>query len=341
MSGQFSFAAALVLACGLTVALPLGAQSPLSDAQRDYYAGRYNRAVDALNGAIGKSPEEAPLHFLLGQSYYELREYPRAIASLERAVELSPNSSEYHDWLGRAYGRKAEGSIFFSAITWAKKTHREFETAVKLNPNNFEAQRDLIRYEINAPGIAGGGDDKALKHIGDLEKLDSLEGQLARGEYMATKKRFPEADAVFQKILESNTDRVGVYYEVSDYYRDRQNVEKMDEAISDAERVAPDDRRLKFYRGELLVMKGKNPAEAEALLKSYLSTVPDNSDLPPHSAAFEWLGKLYESQGRVSEATEEYRRSLSLDPHNKVVEGELKRLEQKITDSLPAARPAE
>jgi tetratricopeptide (TPR) repeat protein len=103
----------------------------------------------------------------------------------------------------------------------------------------------------------------------------------------------------------------------------------MGEAIGDAERVDPEDRRLKFYRGVLLVMKGKQAPEAEILLKSYLATVPENSDLPPHSAAQEWLGKLYESQGRFSEAAEEYRRSLLLDPHNKAVAEDLKRVEKK------------
>jgi tetratricopeptide (TPR) repeat protein len=76
-------------------------------------------------------------------------------------------------------------------------------------------------------------------------------------------------------------------------------------------------------------MSGKTPSEAETLLKSYLATVPDNSDLPPHAAAREWLGRLYESLGRFSEAAEEYRFSLSLDPHNKAVEEELKRVQRK------------
>ena len=76
-------------------------------------------------------------------------------------------------------------------------------------------------------------------------------------------------------------------------------------------------------------MKGKNPTEAKSLLRSYLATVPNNSDLPPHSSALEWLGKLYESQGRFSEAAEEYRASLALDPHNKAVEEALKRVEKK------------
>jgi tetratricopeptide (TPR) repeat protein len=318
-----------LLVCGWSTTVALAGQAPLADAQRDYNAGRYNRAVDALNAAVAKSPDDAALQFLLGQSYYQLREYPRALASLELAVQLNPKNSPYHDWLGRSYGRKAEESIFLSAMSWARKTHHEFEVAVQLDPQNFEAQRDLIRFEINAPGVVGGGDDKAMKHIADLEKIDPVQGQLARGELFATKKRFPEADAVFGKLLESDSDRAGVYFEVSDYYRDRPDPDKMGAAIEKAERIDPEDRRLKFYKGALLVMQKKSPNEAEMLLKSYITTVPENSDLPPHAAAREWLGKLYESLGRFSEATEQYRLSLSLDPHNKGVEEALKRVEKR------------
>ncbi len=324
-------AASVILAGGFSAASAFASQSStaLAEAQRDYNGGRYNRAVDALNSAIANSPTDASLHSLLGESYYELREFPRAAASLERAVQLEPKNSDYHDWLGRAYGRRAEESIFLSAMTWARKTHREFEIAVELDSRNFEAQRDLIRYEMNAPSTVGGGDDKALKHIDALEKIDSIQGQLARGEFFATKKRMPEADAVFGKILETGSDRAGVYFEVCDYYRERPEAEKMSEAIGKAEQIDPDDRRLKFYRGVLLVMQKNNSSEAEMLLKSYIATVPENSDLPAHAAAYEWLGKLHESLGRFSEATEDYRQSLSLDPHNTAVEEELKRVQKK------------
>jgi tetratricopeptide (TPR) repeat protein len=330
MTRRALFAAtAVILACRLSGAPAPAGQSSLADAQHDYNAGRYNRAVDALNSAIAKSPGDASLHFLLGQSYYQLGDFPRAVASLERAVQLSPKDSEYRDWLAKSYGRRAEESVFLSAMSWARKTHREFEIAVELNPENFEARRDLIRYEMNAPSVVGGGDDKAVKHIDALEKIDPIQGQLARGEFFATKKRLPEADAVFAKILESNSDKAGVYFEVCDYYLERANAEKMGEAIDKAEHIDSDDRRLKFYKGVLLVLEGKSPSEAETLLKSYVGTVPDNSDLPPHALAQEWLGKLYESQGRFSESAEKYRLSLSLNPHNKGVEEELKRVQKK------------
>jgi tetratricopeptide (TPR) repeat protein len=330
MSRRIIFAVlAFCLARG-TYAMPAGQdKTPLADAQKDYFAGRYNRVVDALSREVPSSQDDASLYFLLGQSFYQLGEFPRAITSLERAVQLAPRESAYHDWLGKSYGRKAEQSVFLSAMSWAKKTHKEFEIAVQLNPDNFEAQRDLIRYEMNAPGFVDGGDGKALKHIEDLEKIDGLQGQLARGEFLTTKKEMDKADAVFEKILESSTDRIGVYFEAADYYRDRPNPEKMGEAIAAAERIDANDRRLKYYRGVVLALNGKNANESEMLLKSYLATVPDNSDLPPHASAREWLGKLYEGQKRFSEAAQQYRLSLSLDSHNKPVEEALKRVEKK------------
>ena len=329
MKFRLRFAILLWAVCALHAAPVRGTQGSLPEAQREYNAGHYHRAVDVLTEAVVKSPDDAPLHFLLGQCYYELREFTRAVTSFERSVQLVPNQSDYHDWLGKAYGRRAEETIFLTAMGWARKTHKEFEVAVRLDPSNFQAQRDLIRFEMYAPSIVGGGDDRALKHIEDLEKIDALHGQLARGEFLATKKRFAEADAVFAKILGSNTDRIGVYFEVADYYRDRQNAEKMSEAIAAAERIDGEDRRLKFYHGVLLVMKKKNPADAESLLRSYLATVPDNSDLPPHASALEWLGRLHEAQGKFSEAAEEYRASLALDPHNKTVDEAWKRVKTK------------
>jgi tetratricopeptide (TPR) repeat protein len=330
MIRRFLIAATLIFfSCVWNLPASLAGQSSNLDAQHDYNAGRYNRAVDALNASILKSPDDASLHFLLGECYYQLRDFNRAMASLERAAQLSPKNSEIHDWLGKSYGRKAEGSVFLNAMTWARKAHHEFEIAVELDPMNFEAQRELIRYEMNAPSVVSGGDDKAMRHIDALEKVDPIQGELARGEFFETKKRFAEADAVFSKIMQSNSARAGVYFEVSDYYRDRQDLPRMEEAIDKAVSLDSDDRRLKFYKGVLLVMQGQNPAEAEMDLKSYLSTVPDNSDVPPHALAREWLGKLYESLKRYSESAEEYKKALSLDPHNKMVEEAYKRVQRK------------
>ena len=56
---------ALSLAHGSHGVPASGAQDPLAEAQRDYNAGGYTRAVDTLTKAIAQSPDDARLHFLL------------------------------------------------------------------------------------------------------------------------------------------------------------------------------------------------------------------------------------------------------------------------------------
>ena len=159
-----------------------------ADIERLYNGGLYRQAAEALNALIQRDPQESSNHYWLGRCFYELRDYNRAISSLERAIALGPDRSDYHDWLGKSYGRKAEEAnrfTPFSSISLAHKTRREFETAVRLDANNLEAQRDLIRYLMNAPGIVGGSEGAAEQRVHALTAVDSIEGQLAQAELLA------------------------------------------------------------------------------------------------------------------------------------------------------------
>jgi len=330
MKGRFGIIALLVLATAESAgAKRVAAQSPLAEAQQEYSAGQYHRAVDLLSPAAQRSPEDASLPFWLGRCFYELGDFSRAVTSFERSVQLAQNDSNYHDWLGKAYGRKAEQSMWLHAIGWARKTHREFETAVKLDPHNLEAQRDLIRFETNAPDIIGGGDDRAMKSIEELEKIDPVVGALALGEYYNSKKKFDLADQTYSKVFEEPHARIGVFFEVADYYRDRKFAPKMAGAVEKAGQMDPNDRRLTYYRGVSLVLSRKDLPEAETLLLKYLETVAPNSEVPSHASAHEWLGVLFESESRFSQAAEQYRAALELDQHDKAARDALKRVEKK------------
>jgi tetratricopeptide (TPR) repeat protein len=277
-------------------------------------AGKYQELAKALQAAVEAQPQSAALHYWLGRSYYELRDYNRAEDSLERATELAPDRSEYHDWLGKASGRKAQQANPFSAMSLARKTLRAFRTAVRLAPANIEAQRDLIRYLLNAPGFLGGGEEEALKQIQALSVVDAVDGMLARAEYYVTRKKYDQAIAEYQKILKTDVRRIGVQMEIAEFYRDRGDAEHMQAAVDAAARIGPDDPRLEYYRGVALVLAKKDPAAAENHLRTYLQTVPDSSQVPSHSSAHVWLGKLYEAEGKRDQAAGEYQAALSLNP---------------------------
>ena len=329
----FVFAAFSV---ALLITAPLCVNSAVrelpADIERLYNGGLYRQAAEALTAAIQREPQESSLHYWLGRCFYELRDYNRAVSSLERAIALEPDRSDYHDWLGKSYGRKAEESnrfTPFSSISLAHKTRREFETAVRLDANNMEAQRDLIRYLMNAPGIVGGSEGAAEQRVHALTAIDSIEGELAQAELLASRKKFDEANQQYRKVLDLKPDRIGVYFEIAEYYRDRGDAEQMSEAVEAGALLAPSDHRLDYYRGIALILVNRNQGEAEKDLRRYLDTVPDNDNVPSHSTTHEWLGKLYDKEGQLDRAAQEYRAALILDPRNKQASEALKALQRR------------
>ena len=333
-----SFLVVLTVLLGATLSAPptwaltarLEALPP--DIQTLYDAGQYRQAAEALQAAAERNPTDASLQYWLGRSFFELRDFSNAIASLERATALDPGRSEYHDWLGRACGRKADQnsrSNMASALSLARRTHHEFETAVQLDATDVQAQRDLISFMANAPPNLGGGEEHAMVQIRALSAVDQVEGELALADLYVVRKKFDLASKEYQKVLESASNRIDNYFEGADYYRDRGDSEKMSQAVEAAAKITPSDRRLSYYRGVALVLEKLDPDVAEKDLRTYIDTVPDNSELPAHSSAYEWLGELYENEGRRDLAAEQYKAGLTLEPQNKALREALKRLQKR------------
>lgn len=302
------------------------------DIEKLYDVGRYREAADALQVAVEQKPANASLYFWLGRSFFEMRDFSQSISSLEHAVKLGPERSEYHDWLGRAYGRRAEEnsrSNMVGALSMARRTHREFETAVRLDPTNVSAQRDLIAFMVNAPGDLGGGEQRALEQIHSLSDVDAVEGRLAKANLYVVQKKFDLADQEYERILESAPDRINADLEAADYYRDRGDSEHMNRAVEAAAKASPSDSRLSYYRGVALVLSNQEPKVAEEGLRTYIANVPENSELPSHASAYQWLGRLYENQKEPELAAEQYKAALALEPHNKEMREALKQVQKK------------
>src|SRR5690348_6621782 len=151
------------------------------EAKTLFASGDYAKAIAVLNQAAAAAPNDAAVQHLLARSYFESEEFDRAISAAEKSTALEPKSSAYHELLGRAYGEKAGRSGWWKALALAKKSRKEFETAVQLDERNFSATQAMIEYDCSAPGIAGGGEDKARPEIQKLSELDAAEGRYAAG----------------------------------------------------------------------------------------------------------------------------------------------------------------
>jgi tetratricopeptide (TPR) repeat protein len=320
----------------LFLSLALSASSAESLKQDDsfeagrqaYEASDYTKAAQLLQDAEAKNPQNSEVYLLLAKTYNEMQQHDAAIASAEKAVSLDPQNSVYHEWLGRAYGAKAEHAGMFSGLSLAKKTRREFETAVRLDERNFSASQALVEYDCSAPGIAGGGEDKARPEIAKIAALDAAEGHYAAGNCRRQKKDFSAADAEFTKAIEAHPKSANLIYDIGDYAMKHSQPERLVDVANEGERVAPSDPRGKFYRAVALVLTKGAGADAEISLREYLQHAPVRNGYPRPAEAHLWLGRLYESHGQAQEAIAEYEAALKSDPRDKNASEALKRLKK-------------
>ena len=295
-------------------------------------SGEYSQAAQELKTAIAANPQDSMLPYWLGRCFYQMNDFTGAISSFESAIALDPNRADFHDWLGKACGRKAEEQGHanpFAGFNLARRTRHEFETAVRLDARNIDAQRDFIRYLAIAPGIVGGSEERAQMQINMLADIDPLQAQLARADVYAAHKKFDLAGTEYKKVLAAAPKRMDVYFEIADYFRDHNDAPAMQQAVDLAAKLAPSDRRLGYYRGVALVLAGKDLPQAEGYLRGYLEKPGPASEGATLSSAHEWLGKLYADENKPDKADAENQAALELDPRNKDARDALKRAQDR------------
>ena len=329
MLSRINLAIAAFLLAGPCLAATVKRDEALDEARRAFEASDYQKAIQVLQAAAAKEPTNGDIHLLLAQSYLELQELDAAIHSAEKAAALDPKSSIYHEWLARAYGEKADHEKWpITRISLAKKTGKEFETAVELDGKNFSARQALIEFDCSAPGMVGGGEDKAQPHIKELMQMDAAEGHYGAGNCRRQKKDFATADEEFTKALESQPKSAELIYDIGDYAVKRAQADRLLAVASAGEHAVPSDLRGKYYRGVGLVLKKEELEEAENLLREYAKRAPKRNGYPSPAAAHAWLGRLYVIKNDLANAKEEFENALRLDPKNKMAQEELKKIKK-------------
>jgi tetratricopeptide (TPR) repeat protein len=299
------------------------ALEPAVVAQEQFERGDYTSAIETASMALGENPHDARLFHWRSRSYMELKDYPNAVADAERAAAEQADSSEYRRWLGQAYGAAAEQG---RSLSLARKVKVAFEQAVKLDPSNVDARRDLAEFYLQAPWIVGGNRGKALKEVTAIARLDPVAGYLAHASYSRHERLLEDADADYQRALDLRPARIDPYLDACEFYEERAEAAKLSHAAEGGGRVAPGDVRLLYYQGVALVLANRDLIEANHFLRTYLASSPRRSDFPSHAAADHWLGRLNECLGDIDAAEEAYRAALALEPDRKPSRDALSRL---------------
>jgi tetratricopeptide (TPR) repeat protein len=303
--------------------LPLSFASP--SPKELLTAGRVDDAIQTLQQQLTRTPTNAEAHNLLCRAYFQLEEWDRGISACERSVNLEPGKSYYHLWLGRIYGEKADRVSFFSAAGMAKKVRGEFERAVQLDPNSWEARSDLAEFYLDAPGIVGGGKDKARAQADALTTLKPAMAHYVIARIAEKNKDNVTAEREYHTAIDVSQGGAHAWLNLALFYRHTSRWDEMEQAIHTME-TRPMDRPESLMDGaSILFRTGRNLSYAIQLLNRYLSS-PVEAE-PAFKAQY-LLGQLLEKQGNRPAAADAYRASLALAHNFTRAQEALKRVER-------------
>jgi Tfp pilus assembly protein PilF len=273
-------------------------------------AGRVDEAISTLQQKISGSPNDADSYNLLCRAYFALGNWDPGVSACEKAVALAPTNGDYHLWLGRIYGEKADASSFFTAAGLAKKVRTEFETAVKLKPDDVGARTDLAEFYLEAPSIVGGGRDKAEAQAQTLSTMDAAKAHWVIARIAEKKKDMAAAEREYRAAIESSHGSAEAWLDLGIFFRHANRFDEMEDAIKHASTAPMKQPVVLVDSAETLIRGQRNYPLAVQLLRRYLAS--KTVEEAPAFKAHYLLGTAFEKQGDKAGAAVEYRAALSL-----------------------------
>src|SRR5450759_4823146 len=270
-------------------------------------AGRIDEAIAELNGRISSAPADAESSNLLCRAYFALGDWDRAESSCRKAVSLQPDNSRFHLWLGRVYGEKADRANFLAAAGLAGKVRGEFERAVQLNPKDVDARLDLAEFYLSAPGIVGGGEDKAREQAQFIATVDSGREHWVYARIAEKKKDATTAEREYRQYIDLSHGDAEAWLNLAIFFRNQKRYDEMEQAIVKLSQAPTTKLEVLEESSGMLYRAGRRYAFAMELLRRYLATGPVEA-APAHKAHY-LLGTLLEKQGDKEGAAREYRAS--------------------------------
>lgn len=296
----------------------LAAQSP----EDLLAAGRVDEAVQLLQEHIHESPT-AESYNQLCRAEYQLGSWDAGVTACEKATKLDPENGTYHLWLGRAYGEKAEHSNFLSAMHLAKKVVAEFQRAVELAPESSESRADLAEFYVEAPGIVGGGQNKARAEAERLAKLNPAMADWVKARLAEKNKDLASAEEEYRDAITASGGGAREWLNLAGFYSHNQRFAEMDQALRNLETSRLNHPDALVDGAAMLIRTQMDSPLAIRLLQRYLTTTVEAA---PAFQAHALLGQLLERQGDTAGAAQEYRASLSMAHSYRLAQDGLKRV---------------
>ncbi len=309
--------AAAVMLLGITLATSAAADSTrdgLAQVNTALQAGQADKALALLQALPAPVGNSAEAHNLRCRVLFTLEQFEPANRECEQAVNLDSRNSNYHLWFGRTLGEVAERANFINAYGLAKRARAEFEQAVQLNPRNAEALADLGEFYSSAPGVVGGGTDKAAGVADQLDHVDPARAHELRSAIARQKNDLGTAEREMKAAVAASAHPAFQWMRLASLCRRMKRWQDMENAVQSGYAAAQRDSHAGvalFNGASVLIKTNRNPALAIKMLQTYLAS-PTATEEAPTFVAHVWLARLKAQTGDTEGARRERAEALAL-----------------------------
>ena len=326
-----------------TIPPPIGAQSKLNaivlhyDAVRARNKGDNAEAEARLRDAIKFDPAGAGLYYDLARINMARRQMAEAEKNLKKAIELEPDNNWYKEQYAGLLveeNKFTEAAELYEQIVAKDEHNKEYlQTIAYLYQRAGEKKKATVAYE------------KLVKMYGTDEEI--LEGKL---QLHLNNNELVEAVKVNNRLIELAPGESRYYIRLAEMYNNNDKADKAAEIYKKAEEMFPDDAGIQLSLSEYYRRKGdrelykkymqkvvRNNAlgasEQLTVLAGFILSSEDSADRrvslelakeiaeknPDDARAIAGYGDMLGVTGYMTEAADQYKKSVEIDPSNYVV----------------------
>ncbi len=267
------------------------------------------------------SSQSKQKHLVRGEEFLQKHKFQEAVMEFRAAADIDNNSADAHWGLARCYENLGQ---YFETLD-------ELRIAVKLNPDNLQAQVKLGNYYLlsTPPQI-----DEAAKVLDNIFARDPnfIEGYILKaGIFEAQGKSEQEILGVLNQAIALDPKRTETYISLSRYYMKRGKTDEAEKAIQKGIEANPEKASGYIEYGRFFNYT-ERPAEAEAQFSKAMTVEPKNVE------AYQAIAEFYVEKRQFEKAETVYKQIVQIQENSPESRLDLAKFYTNIERSNDAAK---
>ena len=303
--------------CIIAVVAPLASAQgtpSLAHAKQQFNARNWDVAKREYAALATANPGDAIPVFYLGRIALQENDQEEGIRQFERCISIDEKNAECHAWLGNALGLTAQRTNKFKLPFLVKRTKKEFDRSIELDPTNLDGRMGEMQYYLFAPGMFGGSIEKAREQAAEIDRHDKLRGAMAYGLIADHEKDATTAEGAYQRAVAVAPDSIMGYNGLVSLYTRESRWADAFATLDRIEARIPSEHMVPIRIARLAVSSGEQLARGEAGVKRWLANPPAQATTDNKAVAHLRLGQIYEKTARRELARAEYEQAVRINP---------------------------